>query len=513
MYKVINNIIRNFFNSNLRGLFKNIFSFITKRPIFISQGTKKETFQKEVWYFNSSSHLDFSSIFSEIGKLLLDKLEMEGLTVSALLCTGGPSYCQTGTSINNPNHFMPCYSCVKFNKNLLLDNETIEFSKKIEITNKKRSLSDEEILELLKPSLNWLLRGNHENEIRKEALRKNLYSAAIKWDHFLSDIDNNLLPKICLIFNGYTFPEVIVKKILDKRGVKTITFEQGMLEDSIFFTEGFAPDYNFEPRVNNLNKNEMAILENYITRRSKGEFNRAGIEFWNKITSVSLPLSKKIKEYKKTVSIFLNVPFDSSQVKANTLFNDIYDWLIETKKLIEENSDILFVYRSHPDESRNDKKLYKSTEKWLIENNFSAFDNVEIISSENKLNSYELIESSDLVLVYNSTLALESVLIGKNVLVGGNVHYSRINYFKVASTKKDYHKKFSSMINNEFSFNEKDLKEVQRYFYSFTFESSINFNNEIEKNNLRKYSFSIKKDADLNSASLNEFINYIYSLD
>ena len=129
------------------------------------------------------------------------------------------------------------------------------------------------------------------------------------------------------------------------------------------------------------------------------------------------------------------------------------------------------------------------------------------------MNSYELIESSDLVLVYNSTLALESVLIGKNVLVGGNVHYSRINYFKVASTKKDYHKKFSSMINNEFSFNEKDLKEVQRYFYSFTFESSINFNNEIEKNYLRKYSFSIKKDADLNSASLNEFINYIYSLD
>ena len=232
-----------------------------------------------------------------------------------------------------------------------------------------------------------------------------------------------------------------------------------------------------------------------------------GWDKFNKWTS-----KERIKKYDKTISIFLNVPFDSSQVKANTLFKDIYDWLIETKKLVRDNPHILFIYRSHPDESRDDKKLHQSTKKWLIKNNFSDFNNVEIVGSENNLNSYELIESSDLVLVYNSTLALESVLMGKNVITAGNVHYSKIKYLQPPISKIDYHKSFYSLINTNQRFSENDLKEVQRYFYSFTYESSIVFSSEIHKTAARKYSFSLKEDIDFNSDSLNKFTNYINRL-
>lgn len=509
---MINNIFRKFLNSYFRGAYKNIYSLVTKRPVYINQGSVGEVQKKDIWYFNSSSHLDFSSIFSEIGKLLINKLQIEGFTTSTLLCSGGPSYCQTGSSINNPSHFMPCYSCVKFNKSFLYDNEVHEFSKKTEINNKKRSLNDEEIYEMIQPSLNWLLRGNLNDGNKRKTLIQNLTAAAKKWDSYLSNIPDGVLPNICIIFNGYTFPEVVVKEILDRRGVRTITFEQGMLEDSIFFSTGYAPDYQFKPREDNLTENEISILEDYLKRRSKGKFNRAGIEFWDEINSINEPLKEKIKKYDKTISIFLNVPFDSSQVKANTLFKDIYDWLIETKKLVRDNPHILFIYRSHPDESRDDKKLHQSTKKWLIKNNFSDFNNVEIVGSENNLNSYELIESSDLVLVYNSTLALESVLMGKNVIAAGNVHYSKIKYLQPPISKINYHKSFYSLINTNQRFSENDLKEVQRYFYSFTYESSIVFSSEIQKTAARKYSFSLKEDIDFNSDSLNKFTNYINQL-
>ena len=101
---------------------------------------------------------------------------------------------------------------------------------------------------------------------------------------------------------------------------------------------------------------------------------------------------------------------------------------------------------------------------------------------------------------------------GKNVITAGNVHYSKIKYLQPPISKIDYHKSFYSLINTNQRFSENDLKEVQRYFYSFTYESSIVFSSEIQKTAARKYSFSLKEDIDFNSDSLNKFTNYINRL-
>jgi len=500
---------KKYLNNYLRGFSKNIISIVSEKPIFLNNKTNLNIKKGEVWYFNSSSHLDFSSLFSSTGKLILKKLEKEGYSSSVLLCTGGPGFCQTGASIKNPNHFMPCYSCTKFNKNFNLDFEIAEFSRKQELSSKKSTLSIEEIKNLIEPSLGWIMRGDLENKKKLNNFKKNLIESSKKWDTFLTNIDNDLLPELCIIFNGYTFPEVIVKEILDKRGVKTLTFENGILENSIFFTDGYAPDYLFPIRKDKLSNSEQKKVSNYIKRRKEGDFERGGLKFWNKINSMDKKIINKINNFSKTVTLFLNVPFDTSQVHANTLFSDMYDWLLFTKKLIKENPDTLFIYRSHPDESREDKKLYKSTKNWLTENGFLEFDNVYVVDSVDRLNSYELIDVSEFVMVYNSTLALESILLNKNVISGGNVHYSRIDYLKPPASKELYVESFYKLLNEKSKVSDEVYSEVEKYFFNFTYESSFDFSEELIKENDRKYSYSLNPELDINSEVLNKFVIYV----
>ena len=65
--------------------------------------------------------------------------------------------------------------------------------------------------------------------------------------------------------------------------------------------------------------------------------------------------------------MFLNVPFDTSQVKASYLFHDIYQWIDELIIYASRNTDLHFIFRSHPDEIRSDKKIYQTTSDYVLQ--------------------------------------------------------------------------------------------------------------------------------------------------
>tara|TARA_Y100000741_G_scaffold365233_1_gene361123 strand:+ start:19460 stop:20995 length:1536 start_codon:yes stop_codon:yes gene_type:complete len=503
------NSLKKLVNSNFRGVSKNLLSFMVEKPRFLKNNYSKKYDKKDVWYFNSSSHLDFMSLFSTVGNILVKKLSDEGYSVTTLQCEGGPVFCQTGASVLNPNHMMPCYSCIKFNRKFTDGTHPIVFSKNDRKNKNVEILSDDEIKSLIEPSIRWLLRGNTSDEKLYKSFQKNMLLSSKQWINYLNEMPEGRLPKFAIIFNGYTFPESIIKKVLELKNVKVFTFESGFANNSIFFSEEFAPDYNFKIRKSKLKIEEKNKLEEYLQKRRTGEFDRGGVKFWKEMEPISKDLIKKIKEYKNTASLFLNVPFDTSQVNAHYLFEDLYDWLLSTKKLVKENPSTLFIYRSHPDESREDKKLFQPTSEWLVENGFSKLKNVVIISSENNISSYELIKISDLVLVYNSTVALESVLLNKNVLTAGNAHYTRINYFKPSKNKDKYFESFKKLLNQKHEIPNNIYSDVEQYFYSLVFESSIDFSNEITKTENRKYSFETADKLNLKSKSLNEFMNFI----
>jgi hypothetical protein len=125
------------------------------------------------------------------------------------------------------------------------------------------------------------------------------------------------------------------------------------------------------------------------------------------------------------VPVFTNVIFDTSQPHANTIFSDMFAWLDEVLELARRHTETLFIVRAHPDESRPGKESLETVSGWAAARSVESLPNVQFIPPDERLSSYELIQRSKFVMVYNSTIGLEAAIMGVAVLSGGRARFTR----------------------------------------------------------------------------------------
>ncbi len=479
-------VFQNLFNKN----FKNISNYDLESDI------KKN----DIWIFDSSSKLNKMSIFSAFSYLLSNELHKKNMKFSVLVCASGPGYCQVGASPKNPNNSMPCKTCIKSNLDIFNQYDKILFSQSDNLI--KNRVFDKNISTLIEPSKKWLARESRNIKVINQ-IEENLHQGAEKWINFLDKIGKNNLPKVAVIFNGYSFPESIIKNYLDNHGVTTFTFESGHLENSVFISKDHAPEYFFDFNKKELDSTKKKDLKNYMFRRTSGDFKRGAVNFWKKVLPISGELKNKFKKFDKVVSVFMNVPYDTSQTNASVLFENIYDWIDYLEVFIKNNKNIYFVFRSHPDELRPDKKSNFEISRYLENKGFNNYENVTLINSNLSINSYEIILNSDLVLTYNSTITLEAVYLGINAINAGYAHFCRLDYFKISDTRECYKEKINFFLaNNQVEQDTKDV--ISNYLYQMIFESSIDLSKNIK--HIKKYEYQIYNKNILDK-KFNEFIN------
>ncbi len=495
--KKYKNKLKNYLIQNQKGLTKNL-QYLSSNFLSTDFGYKGLTTTNKIqktpyWYFDGSSHLDYSTLFSLGGRFLVDALKKQGYECNVLLCAGGPKFSQTGASTNNPSAFMPCMACYSFKKQSFDNNFLIEFkSKNLYIESSKNDFKNLE--QVLKPSLNWILRGNKSLKLTKE-FNDQMVDAAKAWLNFLRSIDKSLLPDTIILFNGISFPECVIKLFMEKNGVNVITFESGYKENSIYFSNKNATEYEFtfnDKKV--LTKYEKSKLDNYLEKRFLGHFTRSGTKYWEDITGVKDDLKRKCEEFDNNVVVFLNVPFDTSQVRASYLFDDFYQWVDELIEFAIGNANIHFIFRSHPDEIRSDKKIFETTSDYVLQR-LTKNKNISVIEASNSTSSYELIKISDLVLTYNSTIGLESVIMNKNVISAGYSHLSRLDYFKIYKDKQEYFNNIIKKLQNKEFDGSTSMEKIQSYFYQMIYESAFDFSEILFPDESKKYRFKlVRKD-------------------
>ncbi len=151
----------------------------------------------------------------------------------------------------------------------------------------------------------------------------------------------------------------------------------------------------------------------------------AGIRFWPSMQGLDEAFLQKAARFKQIVPIFTNVIFDTSQPHANTVFGDMFEWLDRVLKVIRRHPETLFVIRAHPDELRVRKESRETVEDWATRHGVREEPNVMVIGPRQPLSSYELIQRSKFVMVYNSTIGLEASILGAPVLCAGRARYTR----------------------------------------------------------------------------------------
>ena len=459
-----------------------------------------------VVFFKASTGIDDLSWNSGFHLLASWALRLKGIPVAYFACHSGMSHCVLGTNRDDVRKAPPCKSCIYQSKTLYKNVPRFERSNvqrssvnwfeyqrdsQLAIAIENRPLQD--LMEfkwqdvplgaLCLPGLRWILRIHHLNddEPTRYLLREYILSAwnvAQKFSKFLDETN----PRAVVVFNGQFYPEATARYISKKRGIRVITHEVGLQPASTFFTDSEATAYPIHiPDEFELNDEQNAKLDAYLAKRFQGDFTMAGIKFWADMKGLDESFLQKAARFKQIVPIFTNVIFDTSQPHANTVFEDMFDWLDLTLEVIREHPETLFIIRAHPDELRVRKSSRETVAAWVETNGVDKELNVVFVGPNETLSSYELIQKSKFVMVYNSTIGLEASIMGAAVLCAGRARFTQYPTVFFPQTAEEVRRKMEEFLEAEkIDIPPEFKRNARRFLYYQLFRTSLPFGDFLE---------------------------------
>jgi len=459
---------------------------------------KPNTSLKHVVFFNASTRLTGFSQNAAFSLLTTWGLQLSGIEISHFVCRAGMVRCVLGTNPDDFSEIPPCEGCISLSKRILRSTNVhwFEYDEDQELNEGLNGLNVEELSsfewqidgekiqlgQMVLPSIRWSLRRHHleENESTREILKAYLQSAfnvARKFSEFLDDVE----PQVVVVFNGIMFPEAAARWAAINRGLRVITHEVGFQPFSVFFTPGHATAYPLDiPDEFELSQEQSEQLDDYLNQRHKGEFTMAGIRFWPKISGLDDEFLERAKQFKQIVPVFTNVINDTSQVHASTVFAHMYDWLYHVLEVIREHEDTFFVIRAHPDEKRigTHKHSREPVSDWVAVQGLDKLPNVVFVDSNEPLSSYELIQLSKFVIVYNSSIGLEASLLNVPVLCGGKARYTQYPTVFFPQSPLEYQERAREFLAVEkIEIPPEFIRNARRILYWQLFRTSLSFEN------------------------------------
>ncbi len=261
-----------------------------------------------------------------------------------------------------------------------------------------------------------------------------------------------------------------------------ITHEVGLQPASAFFTDGQATAYPIHiPDEFELNDEQNAKLDAYLARRFQGDFSMAGIKFWADIKGLDEAFLQKAAGFQQIVPIFTNVIFDTSQPHANTVFEDMFDWLDLALEIIRAHPETLFVIRAHPDELRLRKSSRETVAAWVEASGADREPNIIFVAPNEALSSYELIQRSKFVMIYNSTIGLEASIMGAAVLCAGKARFTQYPTVFFPQTVDEVRRKMKEFLEAKTIHVPPEFKRnARRFLYYQLFKTSLPFGDFLE---------------------------------
>ncbi len=498
-------MLKDFFTQRLkRGLVRRINNF---KVASMAQRVIRQEPQPSgapVIFFKASTGIDDLSWNSGFHLLASWAFRLQGIPVIYFACNAGMSKCVLGTNRDNVQKAPPCKSCVYQSRTLYAGVESkvegqkssvrwFDYQRDTQLATRISQLSLQVLMNfeyesiplgtLCLPGLRWILRIHHLNddESTRYLLREYILSAwnvARKFSKLLDETQ----PRAVVVFNGQFFPEATARYIAQKRGLRVITHEVGLQPATAYFTEGEATAYPiYIPDDFEMSDAQNTKLDAYLAKRFQGDFSMAGIKFWADMKGLDESFLQKAAGFKQIVPVFTNVIFDTSQPHANTVFEDMFDWLDMILEVIRAERETLFVIRAHPDELRVRKASRETVAGWVEARGVMQEPNVIFVSPQETLSSYELIQKSKFVMIYNSTIGLEASILGLPVLCAGKARFTQYPTVFFPQTAEDVRSKMKEFLAADSIDVPAEFKRnARRFLYYQLFRTSLPFGEFLE---------------------------------
>lgn len=455
--------------------------------------------------FNASTRLAGLSLNAAFSQLTAWALRLSGAPVIHYVCQAGMSHCILGTNRQDYRQPPPCAACRRYS-NLLYQGVQVQgftFQADSQLTDALRHLDVTALSgftypapeasisapmplgQLVLPSLRWALRRHTlvDDEPTRYLLREYIRSAYRVAGEF-GRLLQSAAPQSAVIFNGIMYPEAATRWMARQLGVRTYAHEVGFQRYSTFFTAGEPTAYPIDiPAEFELNATQNAQLDAYLEQRFQGKFSMAGIQFWPEMHSLDEALLAKAANFRQIVPVFTNVVYDTSQVHANVIFSQMFAWLDLVLEIIRAHPESLFVIRAHPDEMRpgTAKQSNESVRQWVEDNAVTSLPNVVFIDSQEYLSSYELIQRSKFVMVYNSSIGMEATLMGSAVLCAGKARYTQYPIVFFPQSVSAFRRQAEEFLNaSEVKPPAEFIRNARRFLYYQLYRTSLPLDDYIQ---------------------------------
>ena len=285
-----------------------------------------------------------------------------------------------------------------------------------------------------------------------------------------------------MVFNGMFYPEATARWVARQRGLRVVSHEVGLRPYTAYFTTGDATAYPIHiPEDFELNPQQNQRLDEYLEKRMQGNFSMAGVRFWPEMRGLDQSFIDHAGRFRQVVPVFTNVIFDTSQPHSNVVFPHMFAWLDMVADLARAHPDTLFVIRAHPDEARPGKESRESVADWVREKDVCALGNVIFVEPQQYFSSYELIQRSKFVMVYNSTIGLEASLMGAPVLCGGRARFTQLPIVFFPPSPAEYYRQAEAFLMEEkIAVPAAFKRNARRFLYYQLYRTSLPFDSFLE---------------------------------
>jgi CDP-glycerol glycerophosphotransferase (TagB/SpsB family) len=210
-----------------------------------------------------------------------------------------------------------------------------------------------------------------------------------------------------------------------------------------------APVWSFDSAWNRYNNRKLNELENakvdeYFRERELQKGDVFAYNFTPRQSDVAaLKINLGIPEGRKVITLFSNLIWDAANVSRDIAFPSALDCIVRTIEHFAGREDVQIVLRAHPAE----KVLGTSqTYKGLVSEHFDHKLPSNFTFLDYEVNSYNVLDLSDIGVVNTSTVGLEFAMTGKPILLISETHYRGKGFTYDSSSEEQYFQLLEELI-------------------------------------------------------------------
>ncbi len=283
-------------------------------------------------------------------------------------------------------------------------------------------------------------------------------------------------PDVVILPNGTIQEMGVVYRVAQHLGIQTVTFEFSDQGEHIWLAQDAeimrheTDDLWHAKGGEPLEEDQLQQLQDlFAARKGAKKWKNFTRKWQGTPTEGGYAVRQKIGlDDRPVVLLATNVLGDSLTLGRQVFSQNMAEWIEKTVMNFSDREDVQLVIRVHPGE----QLIHGTSMVDVVNEKLPELPkHIHLVKPEEKINTYDLLDITDLGLVYTTTVGLEMAMRGIPVVVSGNTHYRNRGFTKDPQSWDEYYQVLNSLLEDieAARLTQEQVELSWRYAYLFFF--------------------------------------------